>query len=114
MNEIIKEARFASLRCPQCVATKAGLLVQLDDSRLALIDNEQRLVDRKRAVETWHAKLSQQQAAIARLDVALKRAQRGLEETRLVAPFDGFLLDVEADRFVLFSECDGHRQPNVP
>ena len=75
----------------------ASSVKALDDSRLALIDNEQRLVDRKRAVETWHAKLSQQHAAIARLDVALKRTQRDLEETRLVAPFDGFLLNVEAE-----------------
>ena len=85
-------ARREKLRGSGASSVKA-----LDDSRLALIDNEQRLVDRERAVESWRAKISQQQAIIARLDVALKRARRDLEETRLVAPFDGFLLDVEAE-----------------
>lgn len=69
----------------------------LDDARLALLDNEQRLADRERAVATWRAKLKQQEAVIARLEVALRRARRNLEETRLVAPFDGFLLNVEAE-----------------
>jgi RND family efflux transporter MFP subunit len=39
----------------------------------------------------------QQEATIARLEVAVRRAQRDLEETRLVAPFDGFVLNVEAE-----------------
>lgn len=77
--------------------TGASSVKALDDARLALIDNEQRLVDRERAVETWRAKLKQQEAAIARLAVTLRRAERDLEETRLVAPFDGFLLNVEAE-----------------
>jgi len=85
-------ARREKLRGSGASSAKA-----LDDSRLALIDNEQRLVDRERAVESWRAKISQQQATIARLAVALKRAQRDLEETRLMAPFDGFLLNVEAE-----------------
>lgn len=85
-------ARREKLRGSGASSVKA-----LDDARLALLDNEQRLADRERAVESWGAKIAQQQATIARLDVALQRAQRDLEETRLVAPFDGFLLDVEAE-----------------
>ena len=85
-------ARREKLRGSGASSVKA-----LDDSRLALLDNEQRLTDRERAVESWGAKIAQQRATIARLDVALKRAQRDLEETRLVAPFDGFLLKVEAE-----------------
>ncbi len=69
----------------------------LDDARLALIDNEQRIADRTRAVKTWNAKWQQQEATIARLDVAVRRARRDLEETRLVAPFDGFLLNVASE-----------------
>lgn len=75
----------------------ASSVKSLDDARIALIDNEQRLTDRKSAVATWSAKRMQQEAKIARLKVAVRRAQRDLEETRLVAPFDGFLLNVEAD-----------------
>lgn len=85
-------ARREKLRGSGASSAKA-----LDDARIALLDNEQRLTDRERAVESWGAKIAQQQATIARLDVVLKRAQRDLEETRLAAPFDGFLLDVEAE-----------------
>lgn len=75
----------------------ASSVKTLDDARLALIDNEQRMADRERAIETWNAKWQQQEATIARLNVALQRARRDLEETRLVAPFDGFLLNVESE-----------------
>jgi RND family efflux transporter MFP subunit len=85
-------ARREKLRGSGASSVKA-----LDDSRIALIDNEQRVVDRERAVSTWVSKIAQQKAAIARLGVALRRAERDLEETRLVAPFDGFLLNVEAE-----------------
>ena len=85
-------ARREKLRGSGASSVKA-----LDDARLALLDNEQRLTDRKRAVASWGAKIAQQRASIARLEVSVKRAQRDLEETRLTAPFEGFLLDVEAD-----------------
>jgi multidrug efflux pump subunit AcrA (membrane-fusion protein) len=75
----------------------ASSIKSLDDARIALIDNEQRLTDRKSAVATWSAKRMQQEAKIAGFEVAVRRAQRDLEETRLVAPFDGFLLNVEAE-----------------
>ncbi|MEX2616552.1 MAG: efflux RND transporter periplasmic adaptor subunit [Alphaproteobacteria bacterium] len=68
----------------------------LDDARLALSQAEQELADRERAIATWQAKVAQQEATVARMEVALRRAQRDLEETRLLAPFDGFVLDVEA------------------
>lgn len=69
----------------------------LDDARLALSQAEQALADRERAIATWQAKVAQQEATIARMDVALRRAQRDLEETRLLAPFDGYVLNVEAE-----------------
>jgi multidrug efflux system membrane fusion protein len=69
----------------------------LDDARLALSQAEQGLADRERTIETWKAKIAQQEATIARLEVAVSRARRNLEETRLLAPFDGFLLDVQAE-----------------
>jgi multidrug efflux pump subunit AcrA (membrane-fusion protein) len=75
----------------------AASIKTLDDARLALSENQQRLVDRERSIEIWKSKLDQQDSAIARLDIALRRARRDLERTRLLAPFDGFLLDVEAE-----------------
>ncbi len=69
----------------------------LDDARLALSQAEQALADRERGVATWLAKVAQQEATIARMEVALDRAKRNLEETHLLAPFDGFVLDVEAE-----------------
>lgn len=85
-------ARREKLRGSGASSVKA-----LDDARLALLDNEQRLTDRERAVESWGAKIVQQQATIKRLDVVLKRARRELDKTQLTAPFDGFLLNVEAE-----------------
>ena len=85
-------ARREKLRGSGASSVKA-----LDDARLALLDNEQRLTDRERAVASWGAKIAQQRATIARLEVAVTRAERDLEETKLVAPFDGFLLNVEAE-----------------
>lgn len=75
----------------------AGSVKALDDARLALSENEQRVVDRERAVSTWRAKLKQQEATIAKIEVALRRAGRDLARTRLEAPFGGFLLNVEAE-----------------
>lgn len=75
----------------------AGSVKALDDARLALLENEQIITDRVRAAESWRAKQKQQEAAIAKIDVALRRAKRDLEQSRLTAPFEGFLLDVEAE-----------------
>ncbi|MDA0663366.1 MAG: efflux RND transporter periplasmic adaptor subunit, partial [Proteobacteria bacterium] len=69
----------------------------LDDARLALSQAEQAVADRERAIATWQAKVAQQEATVARMAVALQRAKRDLEETHLLAPFDGFVLDVEAE-----------------
>lgn len=56
----------------------AGSAKALDDSRLRLSEAEQRVIDRTNRIE--------------RLEVALARAQRNLEETRVLAPFDGFVV----------------------
>jgi multidrug efflux pump subunit AcrA (membrane-fusion protein) len=69
----------------------------LDDARLALSENQQRLAERERAIEIWRSRLDQQKSAIARIEIALRRARRDLGRTRLVAPFDGFVLNVEAE-----------------
>ena len=72
----------------------AGTEKLLDDSKLALSSQQQRLSERMRRVETLGAKLVQQQAVIDRAEWALTRAKRDLRDTKLFAPFKGFLRDI--------------------
>jgi RND family efflux transporter MFP subunit len=67
----------------------------LDDSNLALNDQKQRRTDRLRRVATLKTKIAQQTSVIERAKVALERAERDLRETKLFAPFDGFLRDLQ-------------------
>ena len=67
----------------------------LDDSRLALSRSEQQLLTRGELVNRLAARVDEEQAVLARWKVSLRRARRDLERTRLVAPFDGFLIDTE-------------------
>lgn len=60
----------------------AGSVKALDDSKLQLSEAEQRVIDRTNRIE--------------RLEVMLARARRNLEETRVLAPFDGFLVGATA------------------
>jgi len=60
----------------------AGSEKALDDARLRLSEAEQRLIERTNRIE--------------RLDVALARARRALKDTRISAPFDGFLVGATA------------------
>ena len=69
----------------------------LDDSRLALSEIEQRQAGRERSISIWKSKLDQQKSTIVRFEIALRRARRDLGRTRLLAPFDGFVLNVEAE-----------------
>lgn len=68
----------------------------LDDARMALNTDQQRVIATNLEIEKFAAQARQQLAAIQRLEVRLRRARRNLDETRLTAPFDGFLVDVDA------------------
>lgn len=69
----------------------------LDDARLALSEARQRLIERERNIAQYGSRISQQKAVIDRLEVQLRQAQRDLEQTRLVAPFEGFLVDASIE-----------------
>lgn len=69
----------------------------LDDSRLALSQARQSLIERQRNIAQSGARIEQQKAVIARLEVQVRQAERDLEQTRLVAPFEGFLADVSIE-----------------
>ncbi len=85
-------ARREELRAKGATSEKA-----LDDSRMALNADQSRVIATNLEIEKFSAQERQQAAAIQRLDVVLRRARRSLEETRLAAPFDGFLVEVEVD-----------------
>lgn len=76
-------------------ATAAGSEKALDDARMVLSEHEQRLISRQQTIDRHRTRISQQEAVIRRLEVALERARRNLQETRLSAPFDGFLTGVD-------------------
>lgn len=69
----------------------------LDDARLALSEARQRLIERQRNIAQSASRIAQQRAVIARLEVQVRQAARDLEQTRLVAPYDGFLTDVSTE-----------------
>lgn len=69
----------------------------LDDSRMALNSDQSRVIATTLQIEKFSAQQRQQAAVIQRLNVVLRRARRSLEDTRLTAPFDGFLVEVDAD-----------------
>ena len=75
----------------------AGTAKLLDDSKLALSSQQQKLDERIRRAATLDARLLQQKAVIARAEWALTRAERNLRDARLVAPFDGFLSDISTE-----------------
>ena len=66
----------------------------LEDAQRALVDRRQRLADRLRRTAILDARLTQQDTAITRAEGALARAERALRDTRLVAPFNGFLSEI--------------------
>ncbi len=69
----------------------------LDDSRLALSEARQRQIERQRNIAKYGSRIDQQKAVIARLEVQLRQAARDLAQTRLTAPFNGFLANVSTE-----------------
>ena len=69
----------------------------LDDAELTLSRQEQAASQRRNDVERLTARIDRQQATIRRAEVALELAERDLAETRLVSPFGGWLVDLDAE-----------------
>lgn len=65
-----------------------------DDARVALLSARERVIERRYAIERLDANLARQQAVIQRLEVKARRAARDLDDTRLTAPFSGYLTDI--------------------
>ncbi len=72
----------------------SGSQKAVDDSRLVLNQQRQQVIVRGQSIARLGARIEQQKAVRERMRVGLARARRDLEETRLTAPFDGFLVEV--------------------
>ena len=92
-HEQLELARRDVERREKLQASLAASEKALDDARLALSLRAQQVIERRQAIDRLTAQAAQQEAVIERWDVALRRARRALEETRLVAPFDGYLVE---------------------
>lgn len=83
--------RFERLSGSRAASEKA-----LDDAKIALSQQTGRVQQREQSIVMVDAMLDQQAATIERLNVALRRAERDLEETEVKAPFSGIIADVSA------------------
>jgi RND family efflux transporter MFP subunit len=63
----------------------------IDDIRMQWSEREEARTLRRDTLKTWRARADQTRAAIDRNELLVKRAQRDLEDTKIVAPFDGLL-----------------------
>jgi RND family efflux transporter MFP subunit len=69
----------------------------LDDARSALTRQRQTVELRQAQLDILTARIGQQQAVIDRLEVGVRRAERDLKNTKLVAPFRGYLAEVSVE-----------------
>ncbi len=95
-REQVELARRDVERRERLQGTAASSVKSLDDSRLALSLRNQQIIERRQMIDRLTAQAEQQQAVLDRWRVSLGRAQRDLAETRLAAPFDGYLVDTDA------------------
>ena len=68
----------------------------LDEARLALSQARSREIQRRRDIDMLAARIARDEAVIVRLEAALARAGRALEDTVLRAPFAGWIVDPAA------------------
>lgn len=68
----------------------------VDNALVRRSDRARAMAATDRRVAGLRARIVRQEAVIARSAVALRRAERDLANTRLVAPFDGYLTEVSA------------------
>jgi RND family efflux transporter MFP subunit len=83
--------RFERLSGSRAASEKA-----LDDARIALSRQIGTVSQREQSIVMLEARLAQQDAAIERLSVAEKRAERDLADTTVTAPITGVIAEVNA------------------
>ncbi len=83
--------RYARLSSSRTASEKA-----YDDARIAFSQQTGKVEQRAQSIVMVDAMLTQQDAAIARLAISLRRAERDLDNTEVRAPFNGIIADVDA------------------
>lgn len=73
-----------------------GSAQAVETAELSLAAADQSLLSRRQMQADAEAAVSQARTALDRSRIALSEAERGLEDTRVTAPFDGVLADVTA------------------
>lgn len=68
----------------------------LDDARVAASQTASQVIRAEQTISTLNAQISQQRAVIARMDAAVDRAQKDLDDSRLTAPFRAHVMDTSA------------------
>ena len=81
--------RYADLQKRGAASIKSS-----DDAQMALLSATERVIERRFGIERLEANLARQAAVIQKLQVKERRAARDLSETRLSAPFAGYLTDI--------------------
>ena len=69
----------------------------LDERNLVQSQRRQAVEQRENNIKVQAARVTQQEATITRLNWALEQARQRLAETKLVAPFNAYVSDVNAD-----------------
>ncbi|MCB9960038.1 MAG: efflux RND transporter periplasmic adaptor subunit [Rhodospirillaceae bacterium] len=69
----------------------------LDEARRTRVAAQQTVEASQNTLRVDEARVAQQEATVARLEAGARMAERNLVRTRLVAPFDGFVLDPAGD-----------------
>jgi len=91
------ELRRRELARNEDLAARGTASVQARDSaELAVAAAEQAVAVNRQSAGRLQARITQQQAVATRAEAALGRAERDVAETRLYAPFRGFLAAVDA------------------
>lgn len=94
-NEQLELARRELARREKLADSPAASPKALDDAHLNASIRAQQVIQRQQTIDRLAAQAAQQRAVIERRMVALDRARRKLKETRLVAPFDGYLVETD-------------------
>jgi len=69
----------------------------LDNARSALSRQMQQVEQRDAQLDIQRARIGQQEAVLVRLEVGVKRAERDLSNTHLIAPFTGYISEIGAE-----------------
>ncbi|WP_299043479.1 HlyD family efflux transporter periplasmic adaptor subunit [uncultured Tateyamaria sp.] len=101
------DLRMRAFRRQKDLAARGvGTAAAVEEAELAAASARQAALSRRQAVTTAEARIDQAQTRLARARIALDEAQRTLNDTTVIAPFDGTLTDTDlvAGRLVSANE----------